>query len=180
MKMIDIRFKIIRLEERKSKILKKNDVVNEFMLKLKNKSAWLQYKSISLEISKLEFLSTELKKMENDIVKSNKGGKRIGAGRKSDIGLYTKTMRVPVTLRDYISTFITLYADVVNENPYNTEKIVIKRKVEEKDVYSFFNFVEYIKERHEELKTKRIKEEDGGRQLKLFEENNNKNTLSDE
>lgn len=180
MKTIDIHFKIAKLEERKSIILKKNDVADEFMLKFKNKSAWLQYRSVSLEISKLKTLYTEMKKMEKDVEKSNKGGKRIGAGRKSGIGLYTTTMRVPTILKDYISTLIDLYADVANENPYNTEKIVLKRKAAEKDVYSFFNFVEYIKYENEELKTKRIKEEDDRRQLKLFEENNNKNKLSDE
>lgn len=180
MKSEDAYYKMFKLESQQIKILKKNNVQNEYMLRFENKKAWVQYESINLEKKKLKALYAELEDLEKEIKKSNKGGKRIGSGRKSDIGLYTKTMRVPVTLRDYISTFITLYADVVNENPYNTEKIVIKRKVEEKDVYSFFNFVEYIKERHEELKTKRIKEEDGGRQLKLFEENNNKNTLSDE
>lgn len=175
MKSEDAYYKIMKLESQQRKILKKNNVQNGYILRFENKRAWLQYESINLEKQKLKALCDELEELEKKIKKSNKGGKRIGSGRKSKTGLYTRTMRVPAYLMEDISTFIklrTLIFDNSDGEILENEDIIKMQRL----VLDF----NWMKEAFNKAVDKQRKVEEDKRQLDLFGGQNNENIDKDE
>lgn len=175
MKSEDVYYKIFKLESQQRKILKKNNVQNEYMLRFENKKAWVQYESINLEKKKLKALYTELEDLEKEIKKSNKGGKRIGSGRKSKTGLCTRTMRVPSYLIEEISTFIkfrTFILDKPDGEILEKEDIIKMQRL----VWDF----DWMKEAFKKAVAKQREEEKDKRQLNLFDGQNNENIDKDE
>lgn len=162
--MIDIQRKIWGLKDRQRKILERNGVCDVSALKIENKKAWLSYISIQNEIEHLTFKMDFLNEKEKEIEKSNKGGRRVGSGRKSKTGMLTVTMRVPFALKDSISTYIDLYSELLYKK---------KRNVDPKKAAYFFSQMQWLEYGYNNLREKELEEEEDKRQLNLFDEQDN-------
>lgn len=175
MKSEDVYYKIMKLESQQRKILKKNNIQNEYMLRFENKKAWLQYEAINLEKQKLKELRPKIEELEKEIKKSNKGGKRIGSGRKSKTGSFTRTMRVPAYLIEDISTFIKLRTLSLDKSD---SEILGKEDIRKMQML-IWDF-EWMKESFNKVVDKQRKEEEDKKQLDLFDGQNNENIDKDE
>lgn len=177
MKSEDVYYKIMKLESRQRNILKKNNIQNEYILRFENNKAWLQYEAINLEKQKLKALYAELKELEKKIKKSNKGGKRIGSGRKSKTGSHTRTMRVPAYLMEEISTFIKLRTLILDESNYEILGSEDIRKMQSL-IWDF----DWMKDAFSKVvdRQRKEKEEEDKRQLDLFDGQKNENIDKDE
>ncbi|MBM6891202.1 hypothetical protein H6A30_13255 [Bacteroides caecigallinarum] len=100
-----------------------------------------------------------------NVSKSNRGGKREGAGRKSRAGIHSVVMRVPASMEELVQSFIDIYSDWIREEG---DKFA-PHKTNEMQRAFFRQTVSGMLEFERERLAKRNKEDSDKRQLRLFE-----------
>lgn len=130
-----------QLKNEMQNILDKNKVSSQLGLEEVNEEQFVIYKRLEFELYHLKRIidfKNELK--EKNASHDNRGGKRDGSGRKLDTGIATTTVRVPISMKEYILAFVDLYAEWIKED----EDQILKRKTNDSQIIRTLQLLELL------------------------------------
>lgn len=130
-----------QLKDEMQKILDDNKVSSQLGLEEVNQEQFVIYKRLEFELYHLKRIidfKNELK--EKNRSHDNRGGIRDGAGRKLDTGMKTTTVRVPVSMKTFILSFVDLYAEWLKED----EDQILKRKTDDSQIIRTVQLLEVL------------------------------------
>lgn len=130
-----------QLKNEMQNILDKNKVSSQLGLEEANQEQFVIYKRLEFELYHLKRIiefKNELK--EQNASHDNRGGIRDGSGRKLDTGMETTTIRVPISMKEYILAFVDLYAEWIKED----EDQILKRKTNDSQIIRTLQLLELL------------------------------------
>lgn len=129
------------LKEQMNTILRNNNVSSQLGLEEVSQEQFKIYKRLEFELYHLNRIIDFRKELEQKNVSSdNRGGKRLGAGRKLDTGMNTTTVRVPAVMKDYILSFVDLFAEWLKED----DELILKRKTNDYQIIKLLPLLEAL------------------------------------